>query len=246
MAKKHPRAYHKWILLAGVVAAILAAFGFGAYNLMNSRTFQVFGGLTDRVNTDEKVVALTLDDGPTRGYTENILEILKAEDVKATFFLIGDNMRKDPDLGKKIVDAGHQVGNHSYTHQHMVMRSRTFYKNEIERTDAEIRKAGYQGEIVFRPPFGKKLFGLPLYLADHSRKTIMWDIEPETVDGIGHDSEGMAAYTAKHAKPGSIIIYHAMYQGRQPSLLALKPTIKILKERGYKFVTVNQLLSSHK
>lgn len=246
MIKKPAHKYRKWILLVGLVAAILVALGFGAYNLMSSRTFQVFGGLTARVNTDEKIIALTLDDGPTRGYTENILEILKAEDVKATFFLMGDYMHTYPDLGKKIVDAGHQVGNHTYTHPYMVFRSYSFYQSEIERTDAEIRKAGYQGEIVFRPPYGKKLFGLPLYLADHNRKTIMWDIEPEAVDGINHDSESMAAYAAEHAKPGSIIIYHAMYQGRQPSLLALKPTIKKLKERGYKFVTVNELLSSHK
>lgn len=245
MTKPRPN-YRKRLIVAGIAIVAVALLTFGGYVLMSSRTFQVFGGLTNRVETNEKIVALTLDDGPTRGYTEIILETLKTEDVKATFFLMGEYMHKYPELGKKIVDAGHQVGNHAYTHQPMILRSYSFYKNEVERTDAEIRKAGYQGEIVFRPPYGKKLFGLPLYLADNKRKTIMWDVEPETAENINYDSESMAAYAAKQVKPGSIILYHAMYEGRQASLLALKPTIKKLKEQGYTFVTINELLARQK
>ena len=209
---------------------------------MNARTFQLFGGLTHHAPTTNKVVALTLDDGPTPGHTEDTLKVLEEEDVKATFMLMGEHLRKYPELGKKIVDAGHQVGNHSYSHQYMVFRSYAFYQQEVEQTDAEIRKTGYEGEIVFRPPYGKKLFGLPLYLADHHRKTIMWDIEPETAAGLSHGPEGMATFAAEHASPGSIIIYHTMYSGRAASLEALKPTIKKLKEQGYKFITVNELL----
>src|SRR5471030_2983308 len=118
---------------------------------MNSRTFQFFGGIVNRVNTQEKVVALTFDDGPTKK-VDTILSILNSENVKATFFLIGNEIKQYPGEGKKLVSSGQEIGNHTYSHNRMIFKSPSYIKKEIEDTDNLIREIGYKGDIQFRPP----------------------------------------------------------------------------------------------
>ncbi len=116
--------------------------------------------------------------------------------------------------------------------------------DEIERTDAAIRTAGHKGEIMFRPPYGKKLFALPLYLSRHDRKTIMWDVEPESYPDIAEDAAVLAKHVIEHTKNGSIIIMHVMYRSREASRQALPLIIDGLRQRGFEFVTVSQLLEN--
>ncbi|HEX8865688.1 MAG TPA: polysaccharide deacetylase family protein, partial [Lentzea sp.] len=197
--------------------------------------------LVNRVDTNEKVVALTFDDGPDPAGAQQVLDTLNDEQVKATFFLMGRDLRQHPELGKAIAEAGHEIGNHTYNHKRMVGVLPSTVAKEIEDTDAEIRKTGYSGDIHFRPPNGKKLFALPHYLSEHNRKTIMWDVEP--------DSEGTpSAHQVEHdvleqAKPGSIILLHPMYASRDQTRQSLKPIITELKKRGFRFVTVSALLN---
>ena len=98
---------------------------------MNARSFQLFGDLTNRVETNEKVIALTFDDGPTNN-VKQILPLLDTYNAKATFFLIGNELEKNLSLGKSIVQSGHQVGNHTYSHNRMVFKTPSFIKEEIE------------------------------------------------------------------------------------------------------------------
>jgi peptidoglycan/xylan/chitin deacetylase (PgdA/CDA1 family) len=210
------------------------------WNISSSRTFQFFGELVNRVETTDDVVALTFDDGPDPAGAQQVLDVLAEEQVHATFFLMGRDLQAHPDLGRKIAEAGHEIGNHTFNHERMVGVLPGTVAKEIEDTDAEIRKTGYQGEIHFRPPNGKKLFALPHYLSTHDRKTIMWDVEP--------DSAGMPTAqqieqdTLNQAKPGSIILLHPMYASRDQTRQALKPIIRGLKERGHRFVTISALL----
>lgn len=233
----------KIALITGCVVTLLLLAGFGLWQLMKSRTFQLFGGLTNRVTTQNKVVALTFDDGPTPGYTDEILATLAKEEVTATFMLIGREIHQHPGEAKKIVAAGHQIGNHSYTHQRMVLKPASFYQTEIEQTDAEIRNAGYTGEIVFRPPYGKKLYGLPHYLSAHERKTVTWDVEPESDSKIASSTEAIVRHTVDNTKPGSIILLHSMYSTGQKSRNAIGPIIRQLKAKGYTFVNITNLLA---
>lgn len=147
----------RWRILIGFLVLLFILFG--AYQLMNARSFQLFGGLTDHVKTKKKVVALTFDDGPTKN-VDDILSLLDAYDAKATFFLIGNEIEKNPLLAEKIAEKGHQLGNHTYSHERMIFKSQAFIRNEVEKTNQLIEKAGYTGEIDFRPPNGKKLVGL--------------------------------------------------------------------------------------
>lgn len=226
----------KIVYSAGAILCLFILL-FASYKLMNSRTFQLFGGITNKVETNEKIVALTFDDGPSESVKE-ILSILKQYNVKATFFLIGNEIEKYPDEAKNIVKAGHQVGNHTYSHQRMVFKSPAYIKKEIDKTDQLIKEAGYKEEIVFRPPNGKKLIGLPYYLHKIKKKTITWNLEPDTY----YDSaEEKIDYVLKSIKPGSILLMHPMYDRSGSELQAIEGIIKELKKEGYSFVTVNEL-----
>jgi peptidoglycan-N-acetylglucosamine deacetylase len=235
------RRARKWTI---VVASLLVVVVAGAYALLQvagSRTFQFFGTLVNRVDTAEKIVAITFDDGPDPAGTHAILDTLKSRQVPATFFLIGRDIAAHPDLAHDIAAAGHEIGNHSFSHDRMIGVTPAWVADEIEATDALIRTTGYTGDIHFRPPNGKKLFALPHYLASHGRTTITWDVEP---DSAGTPDAGtVTSETVSQVRPGSIVLLHPMYPAREQTRQALGPILDGLKQRGYRFVTVSQLLA---
>ena len=216
-----------------------------AWQVSKSRTFQFFGVITSRLETDSKIVALTFDDGPTKN-TIAVLDILKKIGVRATFFVTGAELERNPEEGMMIVQAGHELGNHSYSHTRMVLKSQSFIKKEIEETDSLIKEAGYKGDIYFRPPFGKKLVGLPYYLKKNNRISIMWDIEPESDPEISDAPNKIVDYVAEKVKPGSIILLHVMYDSRANSVKSIEGVVNSLRSMGYKFVTVSELLKEEK
>ncbi|MEV7009569.1 polysaccharide deacetylase family protein [Streptosporangium sp. NPDC051022] len=150
----------RWIWLVSALVAVLLLGGAGLYQLADSRTFQLAGELISHVETDEKVVALTFDDGPDQ-HTGEIVGVLAKEGVHTTFFVIGSQVRSHPEYAAALVVAGHQLGNHTYNHRRMVFVSQGTVAAEIEQTDALIREAGQKGDIPFRPPNGKKFLGCP-------------------------------------------------------------------------------------
>ncbi|MCM3765171.1 polysaccharide deacetylase family protein [Neobacillus niacini] len=228
----------KKIILIGTAILLVFLLLFGTYKLMNSRTYQFFGGLTHQVGTEEKVVALTFDDGPTENVPE-LLPLLEKYNAKATFFLIGSEIEDSPGEAEKLIEAGHQIGNHTYSHKRMIFKSPSFIKKEIENTDELIRSAGYQGEIDFRPPNSKKLVGLPYYLKKHHRDTITMNLEPDTYYASSSDK---VKYIKDNIEPGSIILLHPWYVGTAAEeLKAVEGILEVLTEKGYKFVTVNEL-----
>ena len=221
----------------------LLTIAFALWQISKSRTYQVFGEIVPRVETPQKVVALTFDDGPTPEQTREILKILAEENVKATFFLIGKDLEKHLEEGKKIATAGHEIGNHSYSHERMVLVTPSFVKEEVEKTDELIRATGYEKPTHFRPPYGKKLFALPYYLSQTNRKSITWDIEPESFSETAANTDEIVKYVLANTHDGSIILLHVMYDPKRKSLNAVKPIIEGLKERGFRFVTVSELIN---
>ncbi len=226
----------KWVWL--IVFMLLLVLGLmGTYKLMNAREYQLFGGLTNRVETNQKVVALTFDDGPTNKVND-ILPLLDQYNAKATFYVTGKELQQNKEIGKEIVEAGHDIGNHTYSHKPMIFKTNAFIKKEIERTNQFILEVGYEGEIDFRPPYGKKLVGLPYYLNQHDIETITWDIEPDTFYTSAQDKVNDVN---EHVKPGSIILIHPMYDDTGEELKAIEGILKSLSKRGYQFITVNEL-----
>jgi peptidoglycan-N-acetylglucosamine deacetylase len=228
---------------AAIALLLLFIAAYGLLQLSRATTFQLFGEIVPRVETNRRVVALTFDDGPTPEVVDEMLAILAKHDVKATFFVIGGELEEHPEVAAKIVRAGHELGNHSYSHVRMVFKSPSFIANEVERTDALIRAAGHQGPIYFRAPYGKKLVGLPWYLAKHHRVHVTWDVAPDSAN-IKTSTERIAADTIAAARPGSIVLLHPWYGGRERTRAALDPIIIGLKKKGLELVTVSELLKS--
>ncbi len=231
------------IIATVVLVCFFVIYAF--WQVANSRSFQFFGEIIPRVKTAEKVVALTFDDGPT-AKTPEILAILREVDVKATFFITGKELAGNMQEGQLIVAAGHELGNHTYSHTRMVLKFPSYVKREIEKTDELIRKTGYQGEMFFRPPYAKKLFVLPYYLHQNNRKTITWDLEPDSISEIANDSQKMIDYVVSNATPGSIILLHPMYDSRHKTVNALRGIVTGLRAQGYSFKTVSELLEYSK
>jgi len=225
-----------WAFLAFmVISAVL-------YEVYRNPRLQLFGDLVYRVETDQKVVALTFDDGPKPVTTQALLGILKQENVLGTFYLNGVPMYANEKETKLIINAGHEIGNHGYTHSNMVKMSYEEVVKEIEDTTKIIKEYGYKGEMTFRPPFGKSLFKLPNYLKKNDIPLVTWDVEAATfVDGED-TTEKIVNRTLDQVKPGSIIIFHIMYEESGASLDALPTIIRKLKKNGYSFTTVSKLI----
>lgn len=229
-----------------LILGILLSFVIFAIRWLNRNiSYQLFGEIYTSIETDQKVVALTLDDGPNEKI-DTILSILNHHNVKATFFPIGNLMANRLSDVKRMVRDGHEIGNHSFTHQALSFKSYETIDQEIEPTDRLIRQAGYKGVIHFRPPYGKKLFMLPLYLEQHNRKTITWNIAPEGNRMLNNDPDKLAQHVIDQARNGSIILLHPMNDGNEASLNSLDFMIRGLKEKGFKFKSVTELLALNK
>lgn len=232
-----------WKKILGAMALGLVLLSVAGWQLARSRDFQLLGEIVPRVEIDKKLVALTFDDGPTPGFTEEILSTLKAHRVPATFFVTGKDLAKHPDLGKQIVRAGHELGNHSFNHKRMVFMAYDKVRQELESTESLIKQSGQDEPIYFRPPYTKKLFNLPLYLWLNQVVSITTDVEPDSYPEIAASADNIADYVAAEVQPGSIVLLHVMYQSRATSMAAVPGIIQKLRQQGYEFVTVRELLA---
>lgn len=221
--------------------ALLLLLTWALWSLSGARRFQLFGALLWRGQTQEKVVALSFDDGPHAAGTGPLLDVLADRGVRASFFLIGRELAGAPELGRRIAAAGHEIGNHSWSHQRMLFKSPAFMAEELARTDALIRAAGHLGPIHFRPPYGKRLAILPWVLAQQQRLTVMWDIEPESDPSVDRNTDAIVRHVLERVQPGSIILLHPMYPSRNATLAAVPRIIDALHAQGWRFVTVEEM-----
>ena len=222
--------------------ALAVAFGLaiaaGLLAISKARCFTLTGKAICRVETEQKLVALTFDDGPTKEGLDAVLPLLERYDAKGTFFLIGAHAK--PDLVRRIVSGGNEVGNHSYRHARMVFRSSGFYDQEIRRPDAILQQGGAPKPTLFRPPFGKKLIGLPLAIERNGQRMVMWD----SGDPPDRDPAAYAQKVLQGVRPGSIVLIHPMYPANATERAALPVILDGLAKRGYRMVTVSELLAA--
>ncbi len=176
----------------------------------------------------QKTVYLTFDDGPIPEVTPWVLDVLDRYDAKATFFCVGDNVRKYPYLFEDILHSGHQVGNHTFHHlQGWLTRSKKFLddSNEADRLI---------GSTLFRPPHGHMIFPQPLLLKKNGYKIVMWDVV--TRDYNAKLSPGQVLENVKkYTRDGSIIVFHDSLKAERNMKYALPRAIEWLKEEGYTF-----------
>ncbi len=193
------------------------------------------------VPTEDKVVALTFDAGSDAGHTQAILDILRDEGVKATFFLTADWLEANPDLGKAIVAAGHDIGNHTKDHPHMTQLTDEEIKAELAAVeDGALATMGKSTKPFFRPPFGEYDDRVAMVAGQAGyRYLVMWTVD--SLDWKLIPPEEVTKRIVDGAKPGAIFLMHVGSQTYEPQ--ALPETIRRLREAGYGFVTLSELLA---
>ena len=184
-------------------------------------------------------IAMTYDDGPHPRNTPRLLDILRQRNIKATFYVIGENVDRYPDIARRIVAEGHEIGNHTYTHGNLTKMSDSGVRNELIRTRSAIVNATGVQPRTLRPPYGALLtrqrtmiyneFGYP---------TIMWSVDPRDWKRPGPSVVRDRILT--QTKPGSIVLAHDLHA---PTVDAMPQTLDGLLAKGFRFVTVSQMLT---
>ena len=182
------------------------------------------------------VVALTFDDGPNASSTPILLDGLKERKVRATFFLIGENVEKDENekIVKRMYEEGHLIGNHTYTHCNLSKLETGEAKKELEQTDTVIEKITGKQPVFVRAPYGE----LPVYSEqDLNRIYIGWTVDP--LDWMTEDTGAVVKTVVEEINPGDVILLHDCYPS---SVQAAIRIVDLLQGKGYEFVTVDHLI----
>ena len=202
--------------------------------------YEKTGEILWEIKTEEKVVALTFDDGPHPRHTIDILDLLKKYDAKATFFVVGESAEKHPDVLLRQYNEGHEIANHTYTHP---------LKTTLEKLEKEIEKTediifsiiGVHTEL-FRPVEGQYTDGLIKKVVKKGYKVIMWSWHQDTEDWKSPGVRKIKNTVLKGAQPGNIILFHDGGGDRSQTVEALEVILPELQNQGYEFVTVSELM----
>ncbi|WP_373533840.1 polysaccharide deacetylase family protein [Microcoleus sp.] len=188
--------------------------------------------------SNSKVIALTFDDGPSPE-TLKILEVLQKHNAVATFFCLGRNLREYPEIAKKVVQAGNAIGNHTWHHYYHDVTEK-IASNEIDYTGIHIHRSTGAKSLLFRPPGGRLNNGFADYAKKKNYVVVMWSID--TKDFLQPPAAVITRTVLSQATSGAIVLLHDGGGDRQQTVEAVSEIIPKLKQQGYRFVTVPQLL----
>ncbi|MFV8829465.1 polysaccharide deacetylase family protein [Alkalihalobacterium sp. APHAB7] len=191
-----------------------------------------------------KLVALTFDDGPDGYYTPKILDILKSKQVPATFFVMGKQVEAFPDVMRRIVNEGHGIANHTWSHPVLPRQMTGRVIEEIRKTQNIMEKTVGRKPDLFRPPFGAITKSDALVLHEMGFRTIMWSVD--TLDWSGLSGDEILRIVQRDISPGGIVLQHNFQTDARlldGTVEALPMIIDDLRAKGYRFVTVQTLLS---
>ncbi len=194
----------------------------------------LYRSLTWKIPSSQKDIYLTFDDGPVNGPTDFVLEQLKDANIKATFFCIGDNVRKHPQLFRKIINEGHAIGNHTFNHLNGWKTSTAAYLGNASRFEEEAREHGIASSL-FRPPYGKITFS-QIKALQHYR-IIMWDVLSKDYRQ-DLEPERCLENTVAVTRPGSIIVFHDSYKAEKNLRYVLPRFISHFLAKGYSFKSI--------
>nr|WP_174783497.1 polysaccharide deacetylase family protein [Dolichospermum sp. UHCC 0352] len=188
---------------------------------------------------EKKVIALTFDDGPWPSSTAKVLDILKKNNIKGTFFVVGQNVKNYPDLTKRVVTDGHIIANHTWHHWYHHMNAQTAAYEVANTTDIIYKTTGIKTSL-FRPPGGNMRNGVAAYAKSNKYAVIMW-----SSDSMDYSRPGVPRLINnifREAKPGGIVLMHDGGGDRSHTVKALPEIISKFRKQGYEFVTVPELL----
>ena len=197
-----------------------------------------------KIKNDGHKIALTFDDGPHPRYTPQILDILDEYNIKATFFVVGVNAKYYPEALELIAQRGHEIANHTYTHPHVSSIDTEKLKREVEDCESEILSLVDERTKLFRPPEGMIDESILGALSKLDYKVVLWNID--TRDWAHTPAEKISEHVISNISDGDIILMHDYIGRNSPTPQALRLFLPVLIERGYKFVTISELIASQK
>lgn len=244
-------------LVGAFALACLGYLGYFGYETMEAPENQIFGKTVVDGSPKVREVALTFDDGPNPPYTDRILDTLKAENVRATFFLVGRATLAYPQTVRRMVREGNAVGNHTWDHPHLIMQSRSQIRAELERTQDAIFKVTGERTHLMRPPFGIRDFRVIAEAHKLGYDVVMWSV-PLPNDWEQPGDATIAKRVISKVADGSIIVLHDGNRGRicwkerhpnprdcdrSQEIAATREIVDSLRARGYRFVTIPRLMA---
>jgi peptidoglycan/xylan/chitin deacetylase (PgdA/CDA1 family) len=194
------------------------------------------------IHVDGPYIAMTFDDGPQEKLTPKLLDLLAQHHIKATFFVIGQNAAEYPDIVARAAREGHEIGNHSWSHPNLAKMSDESVRKQLRQTDDAIKQATGKRPTVMRPPYGSISARQKHWIHDEfGYEIILWDVDP-----LDWKRPGPAVVTnriLKETRPGSIVLSHDIHPG---TIEAMPETLNQLEAKGFKFVTVSELIAMAK
>ena len=190
------------------------------------------------VHVDGPYIAMTFDDGPSAVLTPKLLDLLAARHIKVTFFVIGENVAEHPEIVARAAREGHEIGNHSWSHPNFAKMSQENVRSQIQRTDDAIKNATGKRPTLLRPPYGSITPHEKQWIHDQfGYDIILWDVDP--LDWKRPGPAVVRSRILKETRPGSIVLSHDIHPG---TIEAMPSTLDELEAKGFKFVTVSELI----
>ncbi|MGH8101596.1 MAG: polysaccharide deacetylase family protein [Chthoniobacterales bacterium] len=191
------------------------------------------------VHVDGPYIAMTFDDGPSAMLTPKLLDLLAARQIKATFFVIGQNVAEHPEIVARALREGHEIGNHSWSHPYLARLSDDAVRSQLKRTDEAIMNAAGIHPRLLRPPYGSITARQERWIHDEfGYEIILWDVDP--LDWKRPGPTVIANRILKNTRAGSIVLSHDIHPG---TIEAMPATLAGLQDKGFKFVTVSELIA---
>src|SRR5437868_13376872 len=190
------------------------------------------------VRVDGPYIALTFDDGPHQKLTPRLLDLLAEHHIHVTFFVIGENAAEHPEILQRAVREGHEIGNHTWSHPNLAKMTDENVRSQIQRTEEAIRSAIGSQPTLFRPPYGSVTAHQKRFIHDElGYEIILWEVDP--LDWKNPGPNVVSSRILKETRPGSIVLAHDIHA---QTIQAMPATLTELEAKGFKFVTVSELL----
>ena len=236
-------------IIFGFIVLTTVLFLFTVISVFFDEAVFVRKGTFYRVKVQDKVVALTFDDGPSPIWTPKILDELKKAGIKATFFMVGNHVERYPEVARRVLAEGHEIGNHTYDHHVLLYYKMDELEKEIKAAETAIKNATGQTTRYFRPPKAWLTEAEKQKIKDMGYKTVLWSLNSK--DWVTFHDKQITSYILRHVQPGDIILFHdsggaITTEGgdRSQTVKTIPRLVRKLKERGYRFVTISELLEN--
>jgi peptidoglycan/xylan/chitin deacetylase (PgdA/CDA1 family) len=228
--------------IAGALAAGAATFA-GIHTMVPWS--QLYGKNFSGVQEGLKVLALTYDDGPNDPWTMKLLEVLHKHQVQATFFMVGKHVRERPDIARAVSEAGHAIGNHTFTHPNLIFSSQRKLRREIEETSKAIEDATGERPFLFRPPFGGRRPGTFQIVEELKLFPVMWRVT--CFDWSAKSVGEILKHARRQIAGGEIVLLHdgghlRMGEDRCHTVQATDELLREYKDKEFVFTTVTEMM----